>query len=215
MIVSASPRQSSNSAPFIPALFGHIGAVEKITISSSDHSAIVAILPHASKKRGRPKIVHINSLKACLSAFSAPGFALARLPHLDHIVTGAVNLDMAGNTRPLSKKLMVRLLQHLDVISTEAVKEYMHLTLRQCSERHAQKIALCLRVIENTLAPIAKTKWLAPNHTYEIESCGKDNCPVCSVRSAFAAFGKESPNGDFEVFDVEFIEQTEEILHLD
>jgi hypothetical protein len=111
------------------------------------------------KKRGRPPTVHTNSLKACLSAFDAPGFALAGLPRLNEIVTAAVNLDMDGNTRPLSKKLVISLLQRLVVISAEGVREYMHLTLRQCCERHAQKIALCLRVIETAAATVAKTEW--------------------------------------------------------
>jgi hypothetical protein len=149
----------------------------------------VAKPAEGKRKRGRPTMSHANSLKTCLAGFNAPGLALASLPYLDQIVTGAVNLDMDGNTRPLSKKLVVSLLQRLDVITAQAVREYMHLTLRQCSERHSQKIALCLRVIENAAATIAKTKW--PIHgPYEIESCGRDDCSVCAL-SEF-----ESPSRD-------------------
>jgi hypothetical protein len=155
------------------------------------------------KKRGRPATVHANSLKACLSSFDAPGFALAGLPFLDQIVTGAVNLDMDGNTRPLSKKLVVSLLQRLDVISAEGVREYMRLTLRQCSERHAQKIAQCLRVIETALANVAKTKWPVGRPMYEIESCGKANCSVCAQSDAAAT------SGELQSFDAEFVGESD------
>lgn len=148
-----------------------------------------AAAPETKKKRGRPTTVHTNSLKTYLAGFNAPGFALASLPFLDNIVTGAVNLDLGGNTRPLAKKLVISLLQRLDVISAEAVRQQMHLTLRPCSERHAQKIGQCLRVIEIAAATVAKTRWPAPP-TFEIESCGMVNCSVC------ARSGTEAPTPD-------------------
>lgn len=149
----------------------------------------------AVSKRGRPSTVQTNSLKPYIAGFGAPGFALASLPCLDRIVTGAVNLDMESNTRPLAKKVVVSLLQRLDVISTQAVREYMHLTLRQYSERHAQKIALCLRVIETAAAPIAKTQWPAPP-TYEIESCGRENCSVCALTGSGARTVNTQPHNN-------------------
>jgi hypothetical protein len=195
--VSISPKP----APFIPLSF--------VVDSGEVQEKKPRVIAEPSKQRGRPRIVHTNSLKASLSAFDAPGFALATLPYLDPVVTGAVNLDMDGNTRPLSKKLMVRLLQSLDVISAEAVREYMHLTSRQCSERHAQKIALCLRVIENALAPIAKTMWPSGRPKYEVEPCGRKNCPVCALSEA------EAQDVEPEAFDFEFVGQTEELSDTD
>jgi hypothetical protein len=163
-----------------------------------DAELSTATVAEEKRKRGRPATVHANTLKPYLQGFSAPGFALASLPSFDSIVTGAVNLDMDGNTRPLSKKLVVSLLQRLDVISAEGVREYMHLTSRQCSERHAQKIALCLRVIERAAATAAATKWPAPP-AYEIEPCGREGCSVCS----------RSQTGDAELADVDFAVETD------
>jgi len=100
-----------------------------------------------------------------------------------------VSTDFGSNTRPLSKKLVITLLQRLDVISTEGVQEYMHLTLRRCSERHAQKIAQCLRVIEHAAKVIAVTQWPSPGEASEhltfdstnyITPCGSDTCAICS-----------------------------------
>jgi hypothetical protein len=141
--------------------------------------AATAAATAPNKRRGQPPKVHTNSLRAHLAGFSAPGFALANLLHLDRIVTGAVNLDMGGNTRASSKKLAVSLLQRLDFISAQGVRDYMHLTLRPCGERHSQKIAVYLRVIETAAAPIARAQWPAP-FTYDIDPCGRGNCSVCA-----------------------------------
>lgn len=160
---------------------------------------VVAASSAGKKKRGRPSKAATNSLKRRLSGFNAPGLALAGLPGLDHIVTGAVNLDLDGNTRPLSKKVVISILQRLDVVSTRAVQEYMHLTLRQCSERHAQKIAQCLRVIEKAAASIAPSQW--PGHSEpNIEPCGKLACSVCGRSSMHASsWDAESNDDDFAV----------------
>lgn len=154
-------------------------------VEPTDGGAATAAATDSKKKRGQPPKVHINSLKPYLAAFSAPGFALAGLPFLDKIVTGVVNLDMDGNTRASAKKLTVSLLQRLDFISSQGVRDYMHLTLRPCCQRHSQKIAMYLRVIETAAAPIAKTLWPAPL-AYEIDPCGRENCSVCT-RPATAA----------------------------
>lgn len=153
--------------------------IEPCWMKYADRSDDVAEASAAGpKKRGRPSKAATNSLKHRLSGFNVPGLALAGLPGLDHIVTGAVNLDLDGNTRPLSKKVVISMLQRLDVISTKAVQEYMHLTLRQCSERHAQKIAQCLRVIERAAASIAPSQWPGRSAP-DIEPCGNATCQVC------------------------------------
>lgn len=139
--------------------------------------------------RGAPRKVRANSLKPYLQGFNSPGHALRDLPHFDNIVTGAVNTDFGSNTRPLSKKLVITLLQRLNVITAEAVQEYMHLTLRRCSERHAQKIAQCLRVIEHAARTVAEYQWPSSTTTNElgiftaasyITPCGSETCVVCS-----------------------------------
>jgi len=68
--------------------------------------------------------------------------AIDDLPMLAHLIVGSSLLDYGGNTRPLSTSLLFMLLRNLDVISPAAVKDF-----RQCSTRHAQKLAQCLRVI--------------------------------------------------------------------
>jgi hypothetical protein len=147
--------------------------------------------PQKAKKTGRgaPKKVLDNSLKPYLQGFNHPGHALSRLPQFDHIVTGAVSMDFGGNTRPLSKKLVITLLRRLNVISAEAVEAYMHASMRQCTLRHAQKIAQVLRVIIHAAAKVAEAQWPAPGeavdqHTFGsadyITPCGSDTCTICS-----------------------------------
>jgi hypothetical protein len=141
-----------------------------------------------AKRRGRPPIVHPNSLKPYLAHYNSPGYALAELPHLDNIISGMVNLNFGENTTPFSKKLMIVLLRRLDVISTANVEEYMTLSLRECSERNAQRIASCLRVIELTAAKLALPAWsklqLLKDDMYSpvqgIEPCGNPDCSICS-----------------------------------
>lgn len=211
MTHTASPLPCGKYPPFLPnnfydapqhASFGnvtpstttpdqlpHETLVWQRTEPSQEPCTTPAVTAKGRKGRGRPANAHSNSLKPYLQGFNAPGFALAKLPLLDDIVTGALKLDLGGNTRPLGKKTIIRLLQRLDVISTKAVQEYMHLTLRECSERHAQKIAQCLRVIEWSAAKVAKTQWPAPTEidqlyshaaTPVIEPCGNISCTICA-----------------------------------
>jgi len=137
--------------------------------------------------RGRPPLVRTNTLKNYLEAYSSPGHALAKLPHLSDIVTGAVNLDYCKNTRPLSIKTVIVLLRRLDMISTQLILDDMQLSLRHCSERHAQRLAMCLRIIERA-AQTVKCKWPEPSHIDEADSytamrtivpCSEQGCLIC------------------------------------
>ncbi len=145
--------------------------------------------PTKQTRRGAPRKVRANSLKPYLQGFRAPGYALRVLPQFDHIVTGAVNIDLGDNSRPLSKKLVITLLQRLDEISTEAIQNHMHATLRSCSERNAQRYCQCLRVILNATAKVAETQWPPLGGVSEedafssakyVTPCGKDTCIICS-----------------------------------
>lgn len=146
-----------------------------------------------AKPRGRPAIVHVNSIKPYLQGFSSPGHALAKLPQLSNIVTGAVSLDYGNNGKPLGIKTVLVLLRRLDEITSEAIEEYMLLSLRQCTQRHAQRLAQCLRVIERAAARVAKDKWPAPDQVNEadvyrtahtIVPCSEQGCAVCRETAA-------------------------------
>lgn len=113
--------------------------------------------PPMQKRKGRPKKVVTNSLKPYLQNFIFAREALQALSGFDDIVHGAVRLDAGGNTRPLSKTMMVSLLQILDEITTEAVRESIG-----GSVRHAQRVAICLRVIERTAYKVAQIHWYVP-----------------------------------------------------
>ncbi|MGJ7916366.1 hypothetical protein ACI48D_12940 [Massilia sp. LXY-6] len=119
--------------------------------------AVKATESVAKKARGAPKKVALNRLKPYLKHFIFPREALAGLPMFDDIVTGAVK-DSGGNTRPLSKTMMVSLLQGLDQITAEAIQEDKGLSLR-----HSQRIAMCLRIIERTAFKVAQAHWYAPS----------------------------------------------------
>lgn len=141
--------------------------------------------PVIAKRRGRPPIIHSNSLKPYLRSYSSPGHALWRLPLLGHIVTGAVNLDYGDNEKPLGMKTALALLRSLDVISTEAILEHMERSMRPCCERHAQRLAQCLRIIERA-ARAATSKWPVADHeldpyatSHNIVPCSAQGCSVC------------------------------------
>lgn len=122
---------------------------------------VPAALVSTQKTRGRPKKVVPNRLKPYLQNFIFAREALKALSGFDDVVHGAVRLDAGGNTRPLSKTMMVSLLQVLDEITTEAVQENI-----DCSLRHAQRVAMCLRVIELNAYKVAQNHWYAPTETY-------------------------------------------------
>jgi len=113
--------------------------------------------PETKKGRGRPKKIEVNRIKPYLQNFMFASEALSELPMFDDIVSGTVIADAGGNTRPFSKKRMVRFLQNLDIISTAAIQKEMN-----CSLRHAQKVAMCLRIIERHAFHVARKHWHLP-----------------------------------------------------
>jgi hypothetical protein len=110
--------------------------------------------PAAKRGKGRPKKAEPNRLKPYIRHFTFPRDVLRRYPALDDLVRGAAVADAGGNTRPFAKNKFVHLLQCLDEISTEAVQAEMN-----CSVRHAQKVAMCLRSIERHAFPLANGNW--------------------------------------------------------
>ncbi|MGX9221436.1 hypothetical protein ACWV27_23975 [Massilia varians] len=128
--------------------------------TSTAHAVTVKAAEPATKKaRGAPKKVAPNRLKPYLKHFMFPREALERLPMFDDIVTGAVK-DSGGNTRPLSKTMMVSLLQGLDEIAAGPIQDDTGLSLR-----HSQRIAMCLRIIERASFKVAQKHWYIPNET--------------------------------------------------
>lgn len=61
--------------------------------------------------------------------------------NLDDILTGVSNLDLGGNTRPVSKRLLFNMLRDLDEISTQTIKGYTNY-----SESYCRKLAGLMRV---------------------------------------------------------------------
>lgn len=142
--VAAKGRAGITGFPICPA-------VERVAVTAP------ATLAPTQKTRGRPKKVVPNRLKPYLQDFIFAREALKALSGFDDIVHGAVRLDAGGNTRPLSKTMMVSLLQVLDEITAEAVQENIRGSLR-----HAQRVAKCLRVIEVTAYKVAQKHWYIP-----------------------------------------------------
>lgn len=120
-------------------------------------ASLAPIKPAAKRTRGAPKKVVLNRLKPFLTNVMFPREALQRLPMFDDIVTGAVK-DSGGNTRPLSKTMMVSLLQGLDQIAAKDVQAATGLSLR-----HSQRIAMCLRIIERAAFKVAERHWYLPD----------------------------------------------------
>lgn len=117
-------------------------------------SKMFTVPTQAGKKqtRGRPSKTVQNTLKPYLQDFASSRKTLSGLPMFDDIVTGATKLDRCGNTRDLNKYQMTAMLAELDVISSDAVMEWMG-----CEKRHGQKIAACLRLIISMALPHAHT----------------------------------------------------------
>jgi hypothetical protein len=83
-----------------------------------------------------------NDLKMYLEGYLSLWEAIDDLPVLDTLVTGALQLDLGGNTRTLNPNLIFALLQQLDWISAVTVETFVG-----CGTRHAQRIAMVLRII--------------------------------------------------------------------
>jgi hypothetical protein len=199
---SISPLPHSGHPPFLPYNFYEVTHHAEYQEQEQAPAKLTRPLRKAKstvkstakpKPRGRPAIVHVNSIKPYLQSFSSPGHALAKLPQLSDIVTGAVSLNYGNNGKPLGIKTALVLLRRLDEITSEAIEEYMLLSLRECTQRHAQRLAQCLRVIERAAARIAKDKWPAPGEINEadvyrtahsIVPCSEQGCEVCRETTA-------------------------------
>lgn len=195
----------SPAAPIVPAAPAPKRRAKKVSSKS----------PAEARRRGRPAIIHTNALKPYLQSFSSPGHALVKLPRLGSIATGAVSLDYGKNAKPLGIKTALVLLRRLDVISTESVLEYMRLSLRPCSERHAQRLAQCVRIIERA-ARTVKSDWPEPGHADEADSymtlhsivpCSEQGCSICrpsvGVEQAWSltAAEQDDPTDSFATVD--------------
>lgn len=75
------------------------------------------------------------------------------LPQLSGLIDDACTLDMGKNTRGLIKSQLLWMLATFDFITPAAVREF-----KGCSERHAYRIAGCLRVIVQAFAMQAEGK---------------------------------------------------------
>jgi hypothetical protein len=105
----------------------------------------------AQKDTSRCK--RFNAVKMYLDGYLCLSDAAEDLPLLRNIIESANLLDLGGSTRPLNSGLLFGMLQHLDVITSQTVMDFMggHI-------RHAQKVALCLRVIVNAFEKTTEGK---------------------------------------------------------
>jgi hypothetical protein len=65
-----------------------------------------------------------------------------QLPALMNIIDSVNLLDMGGNTRGLSRTALASMLLSLDNITAYGVRDFMN-----CSVRHSERVAGCLRII--------------------------------------------------------------------
>lgn len=84
----------------------------------------------------------LNPMRGALKGYSTLDAVFSDFPYFENIFLGSLILDMGGNTRTLSPTLIFALLQTLKTISSETIQSFMG-----CSERHAQKIGVTLRVL--------------------------------------------------------------------
>ena len=101
-----------------------------------------------------------NPVKMYLDGYLCLSDAAEDLPLLRDAIESANLLDLGGSTRPLNSGLLFGMLQYLDLITPQTVMEYMG-----CGIRHAQKVALCLRVIVNAFEKTADGKLSTATYT--------------------------------------------------
>lgn len=77
----------------------------------------------------------------------------AKLPALMDIIDSVNQLDMGQNTRGLSRTALLSMLASLDDITAQAVRDFM-----DCSVRHSERVAGCLRVIITAFVRATESK---------------------------------------------------------
>ena len=92
-----------------------------------------------------------DDLEYAMLAIPFTAAVTQQLPMLMEIIDSANRLDMGGNTRGLSRTLLLSMLTNLEVITPVTVRDFM-----QCSVRHSQRVAGCLRVIINAFMMCAE-----------------------------------------------------------
>jgi hypothetical protein len=97
-------------------------------------------IPAREQDRSYKRI--FNGLKMYLGGYLTLREAVADLPLLENLIVGALQLDLGGNSRPLNPNLIFAILQQLDWISSETIETFVG-----CTTRHAQRIAMVLRII--------------------------------------------------------------------
>jgi hypothetical protein len=117
------------------------------------HMPAAQTVREAGTKRDTSRCKRTNPIKMYLDGYLCLSEAAENLPQLRDAIESAKLLDLGGNTRPLASGRLFGMLQQLEVITPGSVKEFM-----RCSLRHAQKVALCLRVIANAFEKCADGK---------------------------------------------------------
>lgn len=111
-------------------------------------------VPKPTTKLGKKKI---NSLKMYLTHYYSFAELAEDMPMLDDIITGSSLLDLGGNKRPVRRDTLFFLLKELEVITSGGVR-----AVHDCSVRHSQKLAQCLRVIVNATNAEANRSYPQP-----------------------------------------------------
>jgi hypothetical protein len=138
---------------------------------------------------GRPPSTLDNSVvHAKLKPYWRLFEAVADYPRLDDFLVCACWLDLGGNTRPLRRADVFRLLRDLPCISTKAVQK-----AQRCSETHARKIARNLRVASKGL-----TSYFAIAPVWR-EDCDEWDASIYETVEDYVDDGRELPDYDFEM----------------
>lgn len=104
-----------------------------------------------ARERDRSYKRIFNELKMYLGSYLTLREAIIDLPLLEDLVFGALQLDLGGNSRPLNPNLIFAVLQQLDWITSETVETFVG-----CTTRHAQRIAMVLRIILRGFVAVAE-----------------------------------------------------------
>lgn len=124
-------------------------------MSMSAAKGCTGLLRHHDDSRKK----QFNSIRMYLSGYISLDAAIEDLPLLGNIIESVALIDIGKNTRPLNRNIIFSMLQNLDMVTPETVMEFMG-----CSKRHAQKVALCLRVIMNAFNSVAEEKLSTGTH---------------------------------------------------
>ncbi len=124
---------------------------------------------HTRRSRGRPAIVHDNCrVQAFLRKFDSTTDLVEELPSVVDALTGLTYLQTGGSTRPLSMRMLLRVLYECSQISAEAAAVALG---RNYSTGSVGRYTALARVASKEIARLLDTHPAWEEHAGMVKAC--------------------------------------------